>query len=166
MLLLVYTYGVMAQKKPPMPGLILNKQARRDYELTKTYLAGIVLSGAEVKSLRTGHGHLRGAFANIKDGELWLFNATINATNSNKNALSESDQTRARKLLVKSKELAELQSAKDQGLTIIPVKLLTKSHYIKVEIAIGKGLKKYDKREKIKKRDTSRDVARSLKNYN
>ena len=153
----------MAQKKPQAPGLIVNKQARRDYQLTNTYLAGLVLSGAEVKSLRTGHGHLRGAFVNIKDGELWLFNATINATNANKNSLSESDQTRARKLLVKKKELQELQRAKDQGLTIIPIKLLTKNHFIKVEIAIGKGLKKYDKRQKIKTRDTGRDVARDLK---
>jgi len=153
----------MAQKKPDIPGSILNKQARRDYQLTKTFLAGLVLSGAEVKSLRTGHGHLRGAFANIKDGELWLFNATINATNANKNALSESDQTRARKLLVKKRELAELQRAKDQGLTIIPVKLLTKSQYIKVEIAIGKGLKKYDKRQVLKKRVELRDIDRAIK---
>lgn len=155
----------MANKKSaPAPGSIVNKQARRDYQLTKTFLAGLVLTGPEVKSLRTGHGHLKGAFANIKDGELWLFNATINATNANKNALSESDQTRARKLLVKKRELSELQSAKDQGLTIIPIKLLTKSQYIKVEIAVGKGLKKYDKRQKIKTRDTNRDVARSLSN--
>ena len=144
-------------------GTILNRQARRDYQINKTYLAGIVLSGAEVKSLRTNHGHLRGAFVNIKDNELWLFNATINATNSNKNALSETEHTRPRKLLVKSKELSELASAKDQGLTIIPLKVLIKTRYIKIEIATAKGLKKYDKRQKIKKRDTDRDVNRALK---
>ena len=99
----------MAQKKTQAPGTIFNKQARRDYQFTDTFLAGLVLSGAEVKSLRTGHGHLRGAFANIKDGELWLYNATINATNANKNSLSESDQTRARKLLVKKKKGIEWQ---------------------------------------------------------
>ncbi len=154
----------MAIKKSPQPAQIVNKQARRDYELQKTYQAGIMLIGPEVKSLRTGHGHLRGAFVNIKDGELWLYNATINATNANRSALSESDQTRARKLLVSKKELGELAAAKEQGLTIIPLKLHTSKHYIKVDIATAKGLKKYDKREKIKKRDTGRDVARALKN--
>jgi len=144
-------------------GSILNRQARRDYQIDKTYQAGIVLSGAEVKSLRTGHGHLRGAFVNVKDSELWLFNATINATNSNKNALSETDQTRPRKLLIKSKELCELSAAKDQGLTIVPLKMLIKTRYIKIEIATAKGLKKYDKRQIIKKRDTDRDVNRALK---
>ena len=155
----------MATKKAPAPGLIVNKQARRDYELNKTFQAGLVLSGAEVKSLRNGHGHLRGAFVNIKDGELWLYNATINATNANRTVLTETMQTRARKLLVSKKELAELASAKEQGLTIIPLKLHVASRYIKVDIATAKGMKKYDKREKIKKRDTSRDVARALKKY-
>ena len=98
----------MKAKKAAKPGLIVNTQARRDYELQQTYQAGISLSGAEVKSLRTGHGHLRGAFVNLKDGELWLYNATVNATNANRSALPESAQTRARKLLVKKRELAEL----------------------------------------------------------
>lgn len=154
----------MANKKASTPAQIVNKQARRDYELNKTYQAGLVLSGAEVKSLRTGHGHLRGAFVNIKDGELWLYNATINATNANRTALPETQQTRARKLLVSKKELAELASAKEQGLTIIPLKMNISSRYIKIDIASAKGMKKYDKREKIKKRDTGRDVARALKN--
>lgn len=144
-------------------GSILNRQARRDYQINKSYLAGIVLSGAEVKSLRSGHGHLRGAFVNIKDNELWLFNATINATNFNKNVLGETEQTRPRKLLVNTKELSELASAKDQGLTIIPLKLTTKTRYIKLELATAKGLKKYDKRAKIKKRDSDREVNRTLK---
>lgn len=142
---------------------IVNKRARFDFDLKKQILAGIVLSGAETKSLRTGHGHLRGAFCNIKDGELWLYNATINSTNANKNALSESDQTQPRKLLVNKKELHELSMAKEQGLTIVPVKLITKSRYIKIEIATAKGLKKYDKRQKIKKRDTDRDISRTLR---
>lgn len=153
----------MANKPAQKPATIVNRQARRDYELQKTYQAGIMLSGAEVKSLRTGHGHLRGAFVNIKDGELWLYNATVNATNQNRNVLTESDQTRARKLLVSKKQLGELANAKEQGLTIIPLKLHTSSRYIKLDIATAKGLKKYDKRDKIKTRDTNRDIARDLK---
>ncbi len=143
--------------------LIVNKAARRDYELKQFYNAGIVLTGAETKSLRTGHGHLRGAFANIKDGELWLFNATVTAGNFNRQALPEESQARARKLLVKKKQLAELIAAKEQGLTIVPIKMLTKGRFIKVEIATGKGLKKYDKRSKLKKRDQELDIKRALK---
>ncbi len=153
-------------KKPNNMALITNKTARRDYDIRKTYIAGIMLSGAETKSLRTGHGHLKGAFVNIKDHELWLFNATINATNANKTALPEETQTRARKLLVNKKQLAELTTAKEQGLTIVPLKVLTKSRFIKVEIASAKGLKKYDKRQKIKTRDTKLDTARAIKSYN
>jgi len=153
-------------KKQENAALITNKTARRDYDIRKTYIAGIMLSGAETKSLRTGHGHLKGAFVNIKDHELWLFNATINATNANRTALPEETQTRARKLLVNSKQLAELATAKEQGLTIIPLKVLTKTRYIKVEIATAKGLRKYDKRQKIKTRDTKLDTARAIKSYN
>ncbi|MBP7820960.1 SsrA-binding protein SmpB [Candidatus Saccharibacteria bacterium] len=153
-------------KKQENAALITNKTARRDYDIRKTYIAGIVLSGAETKSLRTGHGHLKGAFVNIKDQELWLFNATINATNANRTALPEETQTKARKLLVNSKQLAELATAKEQGLTIIPLKVLTKTRYIKVEIATAKGLRKYDKRQKIKTRDTKLDTARAIKSYN
>lgn len=142
---------------------IINRSARRDYDIRQQYTAGIVLSGAETKSLRTGHGHLRGAFVNIKDGELWLFNATITASNFNRQALPEEKQTRARKLLVKKKQLLELISAKEQGLTIIPLKVLTKGRYIKVEIATAKGLKKYDKRQVLKKRDELRDIDRAVK---
>lgn len=144
---------------------IVNKRARFDYELKQNITAGIVLTGAETKSLRLGHGHLKGAFANIKDGELWLFNATITPTKTNASSFSEESQTRARKLLVSKKELGLLQSAKEQGLTIVPVKMLTRSRFIKIEIATAKGLKKYDKRHKIKERDESRNVARELKGY-
>lgn len=152
-------------KKQNNAALITNKSARRDYEIRQTYTAGVVLSGAETKSLRTGHGHLKGAFVNIKDGELWLYNATINATNANRNALPETDQTRARKLLISKKQLNELTTAKEQGLTVVPLKVLTKSRYIKVEIATAKGLKKYDKREKLKKRDSKLEAARAIKKY-
>lgn len=152
----------MAHKKSSTNNSIVNKRARFDYELKDSIIAGIVLTGAETKSLRMGHGHLRGAFANIKDGELWLYNSTINATNLNRKHLTPETESRGRKLLVKKKQLAELIAAKDQGLTIIPVRILTKGNFIKVEIAVGRGMKKYDKRDKIKKRDTDRDTARAM----
>jgi SsrA-binding protein len=150
-------------KKPATIKAIVNRRARHDYAIEQAYEAGIVLSGAEVKSLRSGHGHLRGAYVTIKDNELWLINATITATVTNKNSLSEDDKTRARKLLVKDKERKELISAKEQGLAIVPLKILNKKRFIKVEIATAKGLKKYDKRERIKERDTARDLEREIK---
>ena len=151
----------MVKKKVAQSTQVINKQARRDYDLIKTYHAGLVLTGAEVKSLRQGHGHLRGAFINIKDGEVWLFNAMINPTTANKTVLTETMQTRMRKLLLSRKEIVELTSAKEQNLSIVPVKILTGGRFIKIEIATAKGLKKFDKREKIKKRDTERDNART-----
>src|SRR5688500_17942545 len=96
------------KKRAQAPGTIVNRRARFDYELRDTYLAGLVLSGPEVKSLRMGHGHLRGAYVMVKDGELWLVNATIMPTLANARHLTESDQTRTRKLLVKQRELDQL----------------------------------------------------------
>lgn len=153
----------MPKKPAPKSTGIVNRQVRRDYEIIKLYQAGVMLSGAEVKSLRTGHGHLRGSFVNIKDGELWLYNATINSTLQNREALSDSDQTRARKLLVSKKQIAELASAKASGLTIVPLKFHTKLNFIKLDIATAKGLKKYDKRQVLKKRAEMHDVNRELK---
>jgi SsrA-binding protein len=154
---------LMKAKKAAPAKIITNARARFDYELKDTFMAGLVLSGAETKSLRMGRGHLKGAFVNIKDGELWLNNATITPNNTNAAHLTEDTQTRARKLLVKKRELSQLQAAKEQGLTIVPTKLLTKGRYIKIEIATAKGKKKYDKRQAIKARDTGRDIMRELK---
>lgn len=143
-------------------GSIINRTAKRDFDIKRIYQVGIVLIGAEVKSLRKGHGHLKGAFVNFKDGELWLFNATITATNTNRNALNEERYTAPRKLLLKTKEIKELKDAKEQGLTIVPLKILTNKKFIKVEIATARGLKKYDKRAKVKLREARRQIKNAL----
>jgi len=152
----------MAKKSAQDDKRIQNRRARFDYDLGDLITAGLVLNGRETKSLRMGHGHLRGAYVTVKDGELWLINATITGFSGGK--LEESEQTRPRKLLVKKKELQKLIAEKKQGRTIVPLELLTKSRYIKVKIAVGKGKRRQDKREKIKKRDQDRDTARSLHN--
>jgi len=152
----------MTIKKADPKSQVVNKYAKRDYEIIKTFMAGLVLTGAEVKSLRQGHGQLRGAFVNNKDGEFWLYNATVNPTNANRTVLNETMQMRSRKILLNKKEIDELTTAKDQSLSIIPLRILTNGRFIKIEIAIAKGLKKFDKRQKIKKRDTERDNARTL----
>lgn len=151
----------MKKKAPQGPKRISNRRARHDYELGDNVTAGIVLSGAETKALRLGHGNLRGAYVTIKNDELWIINATINGTRGVE--IPESDQTRTRKLLVSRREIKHLEDAKQQGRTIVPLEILTGTRYIKVRIAIGKGRKQYDKRQAIKARDESRNMSAAIK---
>lgn len=140
---------------------IVNRRARHDYELGESLVVGIELSGAEVKNLRLGHGQLRGAYVTAKDGQLWLINATITGTGSM--PISEQDQTRTRRLLAKRREIDALINAKQQGKTIVPLEMLTQGRFVKLRIAIGRGKKKYDKRQTLKKRDETRQINRALK---
>lgn len=151
------------KKKQSQTKQIQNRRARHDYDLGDGLVVGIALSGAETKSLRRGHGHLRGAYVTVKDGELWLFNATI--TGDNAVQIASDDQTRSRKLLAKRSQIDELIAAKQQGQSIVPLELLTNGRYIKLRIAAGRGRKNYDKRQLLKKRDEIRQIEQSVKKY-
>jgi len=151
----------MAKKKPEKVKLISNRRARHDYELGDSLVVGIQLSGAETKALRMGHGQLRGAYVTVKDTELQLINATISPSNGI--PITESDQTRARKLLAKRKEIDKLIEAKQQGQTIVPLEMLTGGRFIKLRISVGRGKKLYDKRQALKKRDEKRSIQIILK---
>lgn len=152
----------MAKKKSPnQPRSIQNRRARHDYELGDSLVVGVELNGREVKSLRMGHGQLRGAYVTIKGDELFLINATINGVNGV--PLTETEQTRARKLLAKRKEIDALVAGKQQGKTIVPLEILTGGRYIKVRISIGRGKKQYDKRQTLKAKDEKRSMAAALK---
>jgi SsrA-binding protein len=151
----------MAKKKQNRPKTISNRRARHDYELGDSLVVGLELSGAETKSLRMGHGHLRGAYVTVKDDELFLINATIAGTSGI--PISETDQTRARKLLAKRREIDALVAAKQQGRTIVPLDILTGGRYIKLRIAVGKGKKQYDKRQTLKARDDARRAQAAIK---
>ena len=151
----------MVKKKASGPKIIQNRRARFDYELGDSLVVGVELNGAEVKSLRMGHGQLRGAYVTVKDNELYLLNATI--TGAGGVAIDEQDQTRTRKLLAKRREIDALIAAKQQGRTIVPLELSARSRFIKLRIAVGKGKKRYDKRESIKQRDTERSNQLELK---
>ena len=140
---------------------IVNRRARHDYELGDSLVVGIALTGAETKSLRLGHGQLRGAYVMAKDNELWLVNAAINGTNGI--PITDTDQTRNRRLLAKRREIDALVEAKQQGRTIVPLEMLTGGRYIKLRIAIGRGKKNYDKRQTLKKRDEQRSIQQALK---
>lgn len=140
---------------------IQNRRARHDYELGDSLVVGLELMGTEVKSLRMGHGHLRGAYVTVKGDELFLINATINGVSGI--LISDSDKTRPRKLLAKRKEISALIAGKQQGKTIVPLEILTSGRYIKLRISIGRGKKQYDKRQTLKKRDEDRAMRSALK---
>jgi len=156
-----HTIEMAKKKRPNQPKTIQNRRARHDYELGDSLVVGLELTGAEVKSLRMGHGHLRGAYVTVKDDELFLINASVNGTNAA--PIAETEQTRARKLLAKRREIDALIAGKQQGKTIVPLEMLTGGRYIKVRISIGRGKKLYDKRRTLKERDDARDVSRALK---
>jgi len=141
--------------------LAVNRRARFDYEILEKFEAGLKLAGHEVKSARAGKVSLKGAFVTIHQGEAYLTNAHISPYQP-KNIPPSYDPTRPRKLLLKKKELKSL-IGKQKGLTIIPLKIYTKRHLIKLEIALAKGKKKIDKREVIKKREAERMIRRVMR---
>jgi len=153
----------MAKKKRPQKKSIQNRRARFDYELGDSLVVGLELTGAEAKSLRLGHGQLQGAYVTIKDDQLWLVNAAI--IGSAGIPIKDTDQTRTRRLLAKRREINTLIQSKQDGRTIVPLEILNRGRYVKVRIAIGKGKKKYDKRETLKKRDEAREISRALKRF-
>jgi SsrA-binding protein len=152
----------MAKKKPNQTKKIQNRRARHDYELGDSLVVGLELTGRETKALRLGHGQLRGAYVTVKNDELYLINATI--TGSSGIPISESDQTRARKLLAKRREISALIEAKNQDRTIVPLEIITQGRFIKLRISVGKGKKRYDKRQTLKRRDDDRRTQAALKN--
>lgn len=125
--------------------VVVNRRARFDYQLDDELTCGISLTGPEVRLIRDHHAQLRGSFVTIKNVELWLNNATLGA-----------ETARNLKLLVTKRQLRDLTRAKQDGFQLVPTKLLAGGRYIKLIIATGRGKKKYDKRETIKKRDLER----------
>ena len=149
-------------KKNSQPKQIVNRRASFDYFLDNEIIVGLVLTGAETKAARNGHVQLKGSYVTINNNELWLINASFSIQTNEKNNPKTVDD-RSRKLLAHRSQIDKLIEAKKQGLTIIPTKLLTNGRFIKLVIATGRGKKKYDKREVIKKRDTDRENQRLLK---
>jgi len=142
--------------------LLENRKARFNYELKEKFEAGIELLGHEVKSLRQKTGSLEGAYVIVRGGEPFLVNAYIPPYQP-KNTPQNYDERRARKLLLTKKEIAELAVAESKkGLTIVPLSVYSKGRKIKVEIAIARGKKKFDKRETLKRRDAERDIRREM----
>jgi SsrA-binding protein len=140
-----------------------NRQARFAYEILETYEAGIALVGTEVKSIRAGKVNLRDGFALIRHGEVLLMNVHI-SPHQTASQFFNHDPRRTRKLLLNRKEIRKLIGKVEQdGLTLVPLKMYLKRGLVKVDLAVGRGKKLYDKRETSKRRDDQRDMQRALK---
>lgn len=140
-----------------------NKKAHFDYEIIEKFEAGIELLGNEVKSIRLGRAQLIGSFVVLRGGEAYITGLIIPPYQAH-NTHSSYTEDRTRKLLLNKKQLLHLsESLKNKGLTLIAISLYNKGPKIKIEIGLAKGKKKFDKRETIKKRDTDREVRRTLK---
>jgi SsrA-binding protein len=138
-----------------------NRRARYEYHIEDIYEAGLVLTGTEVKSLRAGRASLSDSFAEITDGEAWLHNAHI--PEYSQGTWNNHSPRRKRKLLLNRHEIDKMaQRVNERGLTIVPLALYFKDGRAKIEIALAKGKKFYDKRQAIAKRDAERDATRQL----
>jgi SsrA-binding protein len=138
-----------------------NKKARHDYSIEDVYEAGLVLTGTEVKSLRAGRASLVDAYATIRDGEVWLHNAHI--PEYTLGTWTNHEPRRVRKLLMHREEIAKLLGkTKESGLALVPLQLYFRDGRAKVEIALARGRKAYDKRQALATRDATREVAKEL----
>ncbi|HYN75045.1 MAG TPA: SsrA-binding protein SmpB [Candidatus Limnocylindria bacterium] len=138
-----------------------NKKARHDYHIEDVYEAGIVLTGTEVKSLRAGRASLVDGFASVRDGEIWLHNVHI--PEYTQGTWNNHEPRRIRKLLLTKAEISRLiNKTKESGLTIVPLALYFKDGYAKVEIALARGKKSYDKRHALAERQATRETARAM----
>lgn len=142
-----------------------NRRARHDFEVLEVYKAGIVLSGSEVKSVRLGKVNLKDSFARAEKGELWLYGMHISPYE--KTGSYKQDPTRPRKLLMRSNELKKLAGRTNQkGFAVVPLKMYFDRDWAKIDLAVGKAKKLFDKRESIKDREIKREIDKGLKERN
>ena len=155
----------MAQPTEPAEGkrsIARNPRATHDYHILETWEAGVVLTGTEVKSLRTGKASIKEAFARLRNGEVFL--EGMNVTPYEQGNRYNHDPVRSRKLLLHRKEIERMIGAVEQkGLALIPLEVYFKDGKAKIALALGRGKKDHDRREDIKRRIADREVARALK---
>ncbi|MFF2092701.1 MULTISPECIES: SsrA-binding protein SmpB [Paenibacillus] len=153
----------MASKKSDGKQLAQNKKASHDYFIEDTYEAGIVLMGTEIKALRMGKANIGDAFATIRNGEMFIHNMHISPFEQG-NRHNPTDPTRARKLLLHKQQIHKLLGqSKQEGYSIVPLKIYVRNGYAKLLIGLGKGKKQFDKRDTAAKRDAQRDIQRALR---
>lgn len=138
-----------------------NRKARHDYHVEETFEAGLVLTGTEVKSLRAGRASLVDGFADVKDGEVWLHNVHI--PEYTQGTWNNHEPRRTRKLLLRKDEIRRLVGkTQEQGLTLVPLALYFKDGYAKVELALARGKRSYDKRHALAEKQAKREAQRAL----
>ncbi|MBP1906512.1 SsrA-binding protein SmpB [Paenibacillus turicensis] len=143
--------------------LAQNKKASHDYFIEDTFEAGMVLTGTEIKSVRNARANIGDAFATIRNGEIFIHNMHISPFEQG-NRNNPSDPTRTRKLLMHKAQISKLLGlAKQEGYTIVPLKVYVRNGYAKLLLGLGRGKKQYDKREAAAKRDAQRDIQRVLR---
>lgn len=152
----------MSPKERGVKVVATNRQARRDYDILETIECGLVLLGSEVKSLREAKVRLQDAYARVRDGEMWLHGLHVSPY-SRATGLSGHDPTRDRKLLLHRDEIVRLRSKVDQdSLALVPLALYFKEGRAKVELALARGRRKYDKREALARREADREARRAM----
>lgn len=144
---------------------IQNKRAGFEFEILERYDAGIMLRGSEIKAIRNGGGSISEAFCVMRDGELFIKN--MNIPEYSHGGYANHEPVTLRKLLLRKRELGRIEAKiKERGLSVLPLRLFVNERgFAKLEIGIGRGKKKFDKRESIKQKDTKRDIDRVLKKY-
>lgn len=145
-----------------MPSFATNKEARHNFQILESLEAGIQLTGAEVKSIKNGNVSLKGSYVTVQGNELWLLNAHIGAYKPA--GQSPHNPTRTRRLLVRKSDIERfIGKSKSEGLSLFPLSVYSKRGLIKVELGLGRGKKKYDKRASIKKREVERKIGRAMR---
>jgi SsrA-binding protein len=154
-----------ATKAPERPServFATNRKAFHDYHILETIEAGLVLTGTEIKSIRAGRANLRDGYARVQDGEIWLYNTHVSPYDQGNRYNHE--PMRPRKLLLHKGEIGRLTGkSQEQGLTLVPLRLYERKGHAKVELAVVRGKRQYDKREAIAARDAQREVDRAVK---
>ena len=157
--------GKTDNKRKSQSIVIENRKARYDYHIEDSITCGIVLSGTEIKSIRSGKAQLKDSFAKIENGEAWLYNCHISPYQYG-NRFNHTP-LRKRKLLLKKKEILKLYgTTKEKNLTLVPLKIYFSKNWAKLELALGKSKKVYDKREAIKKKELQRSIKEVKSKYN
>lgn len=145
------------------PHIASNRKAFHDYFIEENYETGIVLTGSEIKSVRAGKVNLRGGYASLKNGEVWLYDVHISPYEQSGTFFNH-EPTRPRKLLLHRREIERLRGKLEQkGLTLVPLRMYFKGRVAKVELGLARGKKNYDKRDSIADRDAKRQIERAMK---
>jgi SsrA-binding protein len=154
--------GTKAPERPSERVFATNRKALHDYHILETIEAGLVLTGTEIKSIRAGRANLRDGYARVQDGEIWLYNTHVSPYDQGNRYNHE--PMRPRKLLLHKGEIGRLTGkSQEQGLTLVPLRLYERKGHAKVELAVVRGKRQYDKREAIAARDAQREVDRAVK---